>query len=76
VANGTVKWFNEPSGYGFIAPDERGKDLFVHRGSIAGHWSTRTLAEGDRVEFELREGGMLPEAIRVSALQSKREGSS
>jgi cold shock protein len=75
VANGTVQWFNEPNGYGFIAPDERGKDLFVHRGSIAGDWRMRTLAEGDRVEFELREGGMLPEAIHVSALKSEHERS-
>ena len=72
MSNGTVRWFNEPSGYGFIAPDEGGKDLFVHRGSIAGDWRMTTLAEGDRVEFELREGGMMPEAIRVSSLGARR----
>ncbi len=70
MANGTVRWFNDPCGYGYIASDEGGKDLFVHRGSIAGEWRERTLAEGDRVKFELREGGMMPEAIHVSHLAS------
>jgi cold shock protein len=71
VAMGTVKWFNEPNGYGYIVADEGGKDLFVHRGSIVGDWRTTTLVEGNRVEFELREGGIGPEAIRVLPLTSK-----
>jgi CspA family cold shock protein len=65
VASGTVKWFNQENGYGYIVPDEGDRDLFVHRGSILGDWRTRTLPEGTRVGFELREGGMSPEAVNV-----------
>lgn len=68
MASGTVKWFNEENGYGYIAPDTGGSDLFVHRGSILGDWRTRTLLEGTRVGFEVREGGMSPEAVNVLAL--------
>jgi CspA family cold shock protein len=71
LASGTVKWFNEENGYGYIAADEGGKELFVHRGSIIGDWRTRTLTEGARVGFELREGGMAPEAVDVLPLSSK-----
>jgi CspA family cold shock protein len=71
VASGTVKWFNEENGYGYIAPDEGGKDLFVHRGSIVGDWRTRILPDGTRVGFELREGGMSPEAVQVLRLATK-----
>jgi CspA family cold shock protein len=71
MASGTVKWFNEENGYGYIAADEGGKDLFVHRGSILGDWRSRTLSEGTRVGFDLREGGMVPEAVRVLPLASK-----
>jgi CspA family cold shock protein len=71
VASGTVKWFNEENGYGYITADEGGKDLFVHRGSIVGDWHTRTLSEGARVGFDLREGGMSPEAVHVLPLASK-----
>jgi CspA family cold shock protein len=66
-----VKWFNEENGYGFIAADEGGKELFVHRGSIIGDWRTRTLIKGARVGFELREGGMGPEAVHVLPMASK-----
>jgi cold shock protein len=72
LASGTVKWFNDESGYGYIAADEGGKDLFVHRGSIVGDWRTRTLAEGARVGFELRKGGLGPEAVEVMPLASDR----
>jgi CspA family cold shock protein len=71
VACGTVKWFNEENGYGYIAPDEGSKDLFVHRGSIIGDWRARSLPEGTRVGFELREGGMAPEAVHVLPLATK-----
>ena len=71
MASGTVKWFNEENGYGFIAADEGGKDLFVHRGSIVGDWRTRTLSEGARVGFELHQGGLGPEAIHVLPLATK-----
>jgi len=63
-------WFNQPNGYGYIASDEGGRELFVHRGSILGDWRTTTLAGGNRVEFELRQGGMAPEAIHVQQLTS------
>jgi CspA family cold shock protein len=71
LASGTVKWFNEENGYGFITADEDGKDLFVHRGSIVGNWRTRTLSKGARVGFELRQGGMGPEAVDVLPLALK-----
>lgn len=72
LASGTVSWFNEESGYGYIVADESGANLFVHRGSIVGNdWRTRTLVEGARVGFDLREGGMCPEAIRVLRLVTK-----
>ena len=67
MATGLVKWFNDASGYGFIVPDEGGKDLWVHRRSIVGDVRT-TLTEGERVDFEPREGGMGPEAINVLPL--------
>ena len=53
MATGTVKWFNAAKGYGFITPDEGGKDLFVHFSQIAGE-GYKSLDEGARVEFEAR----------------------
>ena len=64
MASGTVKWFNDSKGYGFIAPDEGTKDVFVHHSSIAGD-GFKTLAEGAKVEFETREGQKGPEATNV-----------
>ena len=64
MATGTVKWFNDAKGYGFIAPDDGGKDVFVHFSAIAGD-GFRTLAEGAKVEFEVREGTKGPEAANV-----------
>ena len=64
MATGTVKWFSDEKGFGFITPDEPGKDLFVHHTGIAGH-GFRTLAEGAKVEFETREGAKGPEAGNV-----------
>jgi cold shock protein len=61
-----VKWFNDSKGYGFITPDEGTKDLFVHFSNIAGD-GFKTLAEGQRVEYEAREGEKGPEAINVAA---------
>jgi CspA family cold shock protein len=58
-----VKWFNEAKGYGFIIQDS-GKDIFVHYSEIQEN-GFRTLAEGDVVEFELREGAKGLEATRV-----------
>jgi CspA family cold shock protein len=64
MATGTVKWFNDVKGYGFIAPDEGGKDVFVHYSAIVGD-GFRKLPEGARVEFEVREGTKGPEAANV-----------
>ncbi len=61
---GTVKWFNDAKGYGFIAPDGGGKDLFVHHSSIVGQ-GFRTLSENAKVEYEEREGTKGPEAANV-----------
>ena len=52
---GVVKWFNDSKGYGFITPDDGGKDLFVHFTNIAGE-GFRSLAEGDQVEFNIGQG--------------------
>ena len=72
MANGTVKWFNEENGYGYIVADESGQDLFVRRGSIIGSdWRTRTLLDGARVGYDLREGGFQSEAIHVLPLAAK-----
>jgi CspA family cold shock protein len=64
MATGTVKWFNDQKGYGFITPDEGGKDVFVHHSSIAGE-GFKTLAEGAKVEFEVAQGQKGPEAKNV-----------
>jgi cold shock protein len=64
VATGTVKWFNDAKGYGFIAPEDGGKDLFVHHSNIAGD-GFKSLTEGAKVEYESREGQKGPEAINV-----------
>ena len=65
MATGTVKWFNDAKGYGFITPDAGGKDLFVHHSAIAGD-GFKSLAEGAKVEFEEAEGAKGPEAKNVS----------
>jgi CspA family cold shock protein len=65
LASGTVKSFNAVSGYGFIAPDEAARDVWVHQRNVIGE-RRESLVEGERVEFELREGGMGPEAINVT----------
>jgi CspA family cold shock protein len=67
MATGTVKWFNDAKGYGFITPEDGGKDLFVHFSSISGE-GFKTLTEGARVEFEPREGAKGPEASNVTLL--------
>jgi CspA family cold shock protein len=64
MATGTVKWFNDSKGYGFIAPDGGGKDLFVHHSNIAGE-GFKSLQENARVEYDEREGQKGPEAINV-----------
>lgn len=65
---GTVKWFSSPKGYGFIAPDDGGKDVFVHFSAIEGQSGYRSLEEGDRVEFSVEESEKGPQAVAVSRL--------
>ena len=64
MATGTVKWFNDAKGYGFITPDEGTKDLVVHFSGIAGQ-GFRSLPEGAKVEYEAREGDKGPQAENV-----------
>jgi CspA family cold shock protein len=64
VAEGTVKWFNDAKGYGFITPASGSKDLFVHHSSIAGD-GFKSLAEGARVEYDAVEGAKGMEAKNV-----------
>jgi len=67
VATGTVKWFNDSKGYGFIQPDDGGKDIFVHHTGIEGS-GFKTLTEGAKVEFETRQGQKGLEASNVVAI--------
>jgi len=62
---GTVKWFNETKGYGFIARDN-GSDVFVHYSAIRSN-GFKTLKEGQRVEFEVGQGAKGPQAVNVVA---------
>jgi cold shock protein len=64
MATGTVKWFNNDKGFGFITPDEGGKDLFVHHSAIQGS-GFRSLADGARVTFESEDGPKGPKAVNV-----------
>jgi CspA family cold shock protein len=68
MATGVVKWFSDAKGYGFIAPDGGGKDLFVHYTSVTGS-GFRTLQEGAKVSYEAREGQKGPEAIDVQQIE-------
>jgi CspA family cold shock protein len=67
LATGTVKWFNDAKGYGFITPDEGGKDLFVHFSAIQGS-GFKTLAEGAKVEYEATQGDKGPQASNVTLM--------
>lgn len=64
LADGTVKWFNEEKGYGFITPTDGSKDLFVHYSNISGE-GFKSLSEGQQVTFEAGEGRKGPEATNV-----------
>ena len=64
---GTVKWFNDTKGFGFITPENGEKDCFVHHSAIEGS-GFKTLAEGERVEFDIVQGQKGPAAENVSKL--------
>lgn len=64
---GTVKWFNGSKGFGFIAPDDGSKDVFVHQNAIASS-GLRSLAEGDKVEFQTEQGPKGPQAKDVKKI--------
>jgi CspA family cold shock protein len=66
MAQGTVKWFNDEKGYGFISPDEGGEDLFVHHTGIAGS-GFKSLEEGAKVSYEATRGkkGMQAEGVET-----------
>jgi CspA family cold shock protein len=64
MAQGTVKWFNESKGFGFITPEDGGKDLFAHFSEIQGT-GFKTLAEGQRVEFNVTQGAKGPQASQI-----------
>ncbi|AVH25335.1 MULTISPECIES: cold-shock protein [Nocardia] len=67
MAQGSVKWFNSEKGFGFIAQDGGGPDVFVHYSAVSGS-GFRTLEEGQRVEFEIGQGQKGPQAQDVRAI--------
>ena len=62
---GTVKWFNDSKGYGFITPDDGSKDLFAHFREIQGGDGYKTLAENARVQFDVVQGAKGPQASNI-----------
>lgn len=73
MANGSVKWFNNEKGFGFIAPEGGGEDLFVHFSAIQGQ-GFKSLDEGDEVEFTVGQGQKGPQAQNVSVTRKGAGG--
>jgi CspA family cold shock protein len=67
MATGTVKWFSDQKGYGFITPADGAKDVFVHHSEIVGS-GYKTLTEGAKVEFEVTKGQKGPQATDVQVI--------
>ena len=67
MGTGTVKWFSDEKGFGFVTPDDGGKDLFVHHTGIAGS-GFKSLSEGARVQYEEEAGDKGPKAVNVQAI--------
>jgi CspA family cold shock protein len=67
MTTGTVKWFNDAKGFGFITPDDGGKDLFAHFSEIVGN-GFKTLIEGQQVSFTGSMGAKGPQASQIQAL--------
>ena len=67
MPTGTVKWFNDDKGFGFITPDDQGADLFVHHSGINTD-GFRTLSEGARVSYDSEAGPKGPKAVNVTAI--------
>jgi len=67
MATGTVKWFSDEKGFGFITPDDQSKDLFVHHSSITGN-GYRSLSEGAKVSYEAESGPKGPKAVNVQPI--------
>ncbi|MHC1745076.1 MAG: cold-shock protein [Syntrophobacteraceae bacterium] len=67
MPQGTVKWFNDQKGFGFITVEDGGKDVFVHHSGIEGS-GFKSLQEGDRVSFEIEQGAKGPSAVHVKKL--------
>ena len=67
MPTGTVKWFSDEKGFGFITPDDSGKDLFVHHSAIIAD-GYRSLAEGARVSYEAEAGDKGPKAVNVQVV--------
>lgn len=67
MITGTVKWFNDSKGFGFISPEDGSKDVFVHHSAILGS-GFKSLAEGQKVQFEVTQGQKGPAARNVQPL--------